>query len=355
MSWQYSDAPSHIAPEVGPSLLTGGGPWSGVVLEPGAVYALSVEVNAPGETTVGWGVAVTDGSGGEYVLADPADAETVPGGQWVTVTRNLPAPGFPTTASVTLTVPAGTQARNPSMGVRTGRTVLTVPGDVLAENIMASGGIVAGTPDGARVELTDQGLVAFDATGTETAHIKGEGGEFVGGSFSTSDDLPGQVRMSDTAFDHNGFQGPGISVAPSNAQGYTSLPGIGPIGDYIVVSGGENDVGSASMQLSATLAYMWANSTGGDYSQIYTSPITARLERRDQGDELLGHIGVYGRQAQIHAGDLSDFSSFIIDPNGIRILVGEDGAETEYDLKALVEEYEGRISGLEARIAALES
>lgn len=53
MSWQYSDAPSHIAPEAGPSLLTGDGPWSGVVLEPGVAYALSVEVSAPGETTVG--------------------------------------------------------------------------------------------------------------------------------------------------------------------------------------------------------------------------------------------------------------------------------------------------------------
>lgn len=216
------------------------------------------------------------------------------------------------------------------------------------------GPIVAGDPGGARVEVTGDGLHAYDSTGVETAHIQGEGGEFVGGEFRTSDNQAGQVTLSDTAFDHNGFQGPGISVAPSNAQGYTSLPGIGPIGDYIVISGGENDVGSASMQLSATLAYMWANSTGGDYSQIYTSPITARLERRDQGDELLGRIGVYGRQAQIHAGDLSDFSGFIIDPNGIRIRVGEDGTETEYDLKALVEGYEDRISALEARISALE-
>ena len=102
MSWQYSDAPSHIAPEVGPNVLAVGGPWSGVVLEPGAVYALSVEVNASGETTVGWGVTAADGSGGEYVLADPADVETVPGGQWVTVTRSLPAPAFPVTATVAL-------------------------------------------------------------------------------------------------------------------------------------------------------------------------------------------------------------------------------------------------------------
>src|SRR5699024_957685 len=236
MSWQYSDAPNHIAPEVGPSLLTGDEPWPGVALEPGAVYALSVEVNAPDETTVGWGITATDGSGGEYVLADPADAETVPGGQWVTVTRNLPAPAFPTTATVTLAVPTGTQARNPSMGVRTGRTVLTVPGDVLAENIMASGGIVAGTPGGARVELTEDGLVAYDGTGTQTAHIAGEEGVFVGGEFRTSDTLPGQVTLSDTAYVNSyddaaqgpGAPAPGISVEPINTANLATNPGIGP-------------------------------------------------------------------------------------------------------------------------------
>lgn len=157
---------------------------------------------------------MTDGGDGEYVLAAPS--ETVPGGQWVTVTRNLPAPAFSATATVTLAVPAGTQTRNPSMSARTGRTVLTVPGDVLAENIMASGGIVAGTPDGARVELTDQGLVSYDSTGAETASIAGEGGEFVGGEFRISDNLPGQVTLADDAYinSDSGVAHPGVRVEP---------------------------------------------------------------------------------------------------------------------------------------------
>lgn len=280
MSWQYSDAPNHIAPEVGPSLLAGDGPWSGVVLEPGAVYSLSVEVNAPGETTVGWGVTVTDGSGSEYVLADPADGETVPGGQWVTVTRTLPAPSFPTTATVTLSVPTGTQARNPSMGARTGRTILTVPGDVLAENIMASGGIVAGTPGGARVELTDEGLVAFDASGTETARIQGEGGEFVGGEFRTSDALPGQVTLSDDAYvdTTNGNAYPGISVRPLDPTGYESLPGIGPNTNGLIVAGGRMTDGARGyIAVAPEYSVMRTHGAGGGEGEVRTGPTFSLL------------------------------------------------------------------------------
>lgn len=284
MSWQYSDAPNHIAPEVGPSLLTGDGPWSGVALEPGAVYVLAVEVLAPGETTVGWGVTAADENGGEYVLADPSDTETVPGGQWVTVTRALPAPAFPTTAAVTLTVPAGTQTRNPSMSARTGRTVLTVPGDVLAENIMASGGIVAGTPDGARVELTDQGLVSYDSTGAETASIAGEGGELVGGEFRTSDNLPGQVTLADDAYinSDSGVAHPGVRVEPLDTSDMVRPPGIGPGDLGLYVDGGSDTSGRhsylrASPGGSLMRSFREDGTIGGE---AFTSPISSSRDCR---------------------------------------------------------------------------
>src|SRR5699024_4307737 len=125
---------------------------------------------------------------------------------------------------------------------RTGRVVLTVPGDILAENIMASGGLIAGDPDGARVVINADGVVAFDGSGTETAQITGEGGEFVGGEFRTSDDLTGQVRLSDTAADG----GPGLQVTPSGAGSYETLPWIGPRHGGISVDGGKDGAGNGS-------------------------------------------------------------------------------------------------------------
>ena len=346
MSWQYSDAPNHIAPEVGPSLLTGDGPWSGVVLEPGAVYALSVEVNAPGETTVGWGVAVTDGSGGEYVLADPADTETVPGGQWVTVTRNLPAPAFPTTATVTLAVPAGTQARNPSMGVLTGRTVLTVPGDVLAENIMASGGIIAGDPDGARVELTDQGLVSYDATGTETASISGEGGEFVGGKFRTSDTLPGQVALADDAYvdSAGGTRRPGISVIPVDTSNMATPPGIGASGDAILVNGGRNLAGGrahlamspggiygearlgsgqvSSVSVAVGETRLRSNGPNGDYGWARAQPGQAELAYIATDNTYFSRIRADANEAHLYTRAGGVTRSLTIDKDGMWVRAG---------------------------------
>ena len=60
MSWQWADEPSHIAPETGPNLLTGSGPWT-VALTPGVEYALTVDVLGDGDTLVEWQVSVTDG------------------------------------------------------------------------------------------------------------------------------------------------------------------------------------------------------------------------------------------------------------------------------------------------------
>lgn len=337
MPWQYSDAPSHIAPEVGPSLLSGDGPWSGVVLESGAVYVLSVEVNAPGETTVGWGVTATDGSGGEYVLADAADGETVPGGQWVTVTRSLPAPAFPTTADVTLAVPAGTEVRDPAMGVRTGRTVLTVPGDVLAENIMAAGGIVAGTPGGARVELTDQGLTAYDGAGAETAHIAGEGGEFVGGSFRTSDNLPGRVRIADDAFTYSGRTLPGVEIIPEDTQSTVRPAGIGPWGAGAALEGGE-DTSGRSAKLHATPTQAGITSTGptGD-AHMYadSSGVSMRTTRASDGDS--GHVSVDYTGANLTAtdGESGEYGRILARPGELRMTLRDGSGNATGEVRVI--------------------
>lgn len=88
------------------------------------------------------------------------------------------------------------------------------------------GPIIAGNPEGARVEVTETGLRAFDATGTETASIAGEGGEFVGGEFRTSDALPGQITLSDTAYTSSseGTPGPGIRIDPPDSSRVTLPP-----------------------------------------------------------------------------------------------------------------------------------
>src|SRR5699024_5814670 len=120
---------------------------------------------------------------------------------------------------------------------RTGRVVLTVPGDILAENIMASGGLIAGDPDGARVVINADGVVAFDGSGTETAQITGEGGEFVGGEFRTSDDLPGRVTLADDAYINSttAVAHPGIRVEPLDTSHMARPPGIGPGGRRLYV------------------------------------------------------------------------------------------------------------------------
>ena len=311
MSWQWADEPSHIAPETGPNLLTGSGPWT-VALTPGVEYALTVDVLGDGDTLVEWQVSVTDGETGD--LDYPTISETVPGGDWVTVTLPLTAPAFDATATVTLSTPG--QSRAPSLAALTGRTILTVPGDVLAETIMASGGIVAGTPGGARVELTDEGLAAFDTDGTETAQIRGEGGEFVGGEFRTSDTLPGQVTLSDTGFEDplaSGIPGPGVGVTPRNPDGFTRFPGVGPSWGGMTVSGGRDTTGRwATVEASPTSSTLRAVDEGGGGSgyistaagesrvlasgpdgesgEVRSTPTASRLQTRTAGGTLASEV-----------------------------------------------------------------
>ena len=125
------------------------------------------------------------------------------------------------------------------------------------------GPIVAGDPEGARVEVTETGLRAYDSTGTETASIAGEGGEFVGGEFRTSDQMPGQVTLSNTANQGS----PGISIEPEDDTGYDVLPSIGPGADDMRISGGVStagDMAGAQFRAGGTSFY-WngPGATGG--------------------------------------------------------------------------------------------
>lgn len=290
MSWQYSDAPSHIVPETGPNLLSGTGPWT-VTLEPGQEYVLTVDVLGTGDTLVEWQVSVTDGETGD--LDYPTISETVPGSDWVTVTLPLTAPAFDATATITLSTPG--QSRDPSLAALTGRMILTVPGDVLAETIMASGGIVAGTPGGARVELTDEGLAAFDTDGTETAQIRGAGGEFVGGEFRTSDTLPGQVTLSDDAYvthlDGGGVF-PGLRITPSDTSGFNLPPAIGPGVHGLTIFGGRRTEGGSSVvQCNPDASFMRTfrddNRTAGE---IQTSATESFMRTFRDGGGMGGEI-----------------------------------------------------------------
>lgn len=113
-------------------------------------------------------------------------------------------------------------------------------GDLTGGRInVQDGPIVAGDPAGARVELTGDGLHAYDATGAETARIQGTEGVFVGGEFRTSDDLPGQVSIRDDGYvDVHGAAYPGIRIIPTVSYHPERPPGIGVNENGLIVSGG---------------------------------------------------------------------------------------------------------------------
>ena len=319
MSWHDVDAPDQVAAETGPNLATGdytatnpdwtladgvwsregGGllllatdQWGEMAFTPDAHYEVRADVHG---ATAYKSLVNVDGGGDQATL--PVEAplpETLPGDGWVQVTQAGRAPTDPATGSFAIeaTGPGLVQVRNPPVAVRTGRIILTVPGDVLAENIMASGGIVAGTPGGARVELNEEGLLAFDATNTETARINGEGGEFVGGEFRTSDNLPGQIRLADDAyvthFDGGGVF-PGMRITPADASGFSHLPAIGPSAQGLTIYGGRGTGGGSSIvQCNPTESLM--RTFRDDYSVggvIQTSP-TASLMRTYREDGGIG-------------------------------------------------------------------
>lgn len=343
MSWHDVDAPDQVAAETGPNLATGdytatnpdwtladgvwsregGGrlllatdQWGEMAFTPDAHYEVRADVHG---ATAYKSLVNVDGGGGQATLPveDPLP-EILPGDGWVQVTQAGRAPTDPATGSFAIeaTGPGLVQIRNPSVAVRTGRIILTVPGDVLAENIMASGGIIAGTPGGARVELTNEGLAAFDTDGTETASIAGEGGEFVGGVFRTSDNLPGRVTLSDTGFEdplQSGIPGPGVGVTPRNPDGFTRFPGVGPSWGGMTVSGGRDATGRwATVEASPTSSTLRAVDEGGGGSgyistavgearlltsgpdgetgEVRSAPTSARLQTRATGGAVASEV-----------------------------------------------------------------
>ena len=121
--------------------------------------------------------------------------------------------------------------------------------------------IIAGDPAGARIEIRSTGFHAFNGTGIETAHIDGAEGVFVGGEFRTSDTLPGQVALSDTANQGS----PGISIEPEDDTGYDVLPSIGPGPDHMSISGGVSTAGAMSgAQFSANGTNIYHNGPGAN-------------------------------------------------------------------------------------------
>src|SRR5699024_10468725 len=204
---------------------------------------------------------------------------------------------------------------------RTGRVVLTVPGDILAENIMASGGLIAGDPDGARVVINADGVVAFDGSGTETAQITGEGGEFVGGEFRTSDGLPGRVRIADDAFTYSGLALPGIEIIPEDTR-YTVRPaGIGPWGAGAALAGGEDSSGrSAKLHAIPTQAGITSTSPKGD-AKIYASSSGASMRATRSSDGDSGHVSVDYTGANLTAtdGESGEYGRILASPRELRM------------------------------------
>ena len=153
------------------------------------------------------------------------------------------------------------------------------------------GPIIAGDPGGARVEVTGDGLRAYDSTGVETAHIQGEGGEFVGGEFRTSDTLPGQVTLADDAYINSTTGGahPGIRVEPLDTSDMVRPPGIGPGDRGLYVDGGSDTSGRRSyLRASPTASLMRTHrGDGTPGGAIQTSP-TASLMRTYREDGTTG-------------------------------------------------------------------
>lgn len=269
----------------------------------GVVYELTAP--ASGSAALHWEVEVSAGDetwterdGFGIDGKQPATDAIAGAGVSVRVWR-APADGvarFSVVIDGTATVTAATVAG------RTGRVVLTVPGDILAENIMASGGLIAGDPNGARVVINADGVVAFDSSGTETAQITGEGGEFVGGEFRTSDTLPGQITMSDTA----NAGTPGLSIEPEDSAGYDVLPSIGPGPTDMWISGGVSTDGTMSgANFNANGTSIYHNGPGengaGAWSAVNSSGVEMRYRTNRSQLTPQSLIRAYDGSAQVVA------------------------------------------------------
>ena len=183
------------------------------------------------------------------------------------------------------------------------------------------GPIIAGDPDGARVEVTGDGLHAYDATGVETAHIQGEGGEFVGGEFRTSDTLPGSVRIADDAFNYSGRTLPGIEIIPEDTQSTVLPAGIGPWGAGAALAGGEDSSGrSAKLHAIPTQAGITSTSPKGD-AQMYASSSGAsmRATRSSDGDSGNVSVGYTGANLTATDGESGEYGRILASPRELRM------------------------------------
>lgn len=200
-------------------------------------------------------------------------------------------------------------------------------GDLTGGRInVADGPIIAGNPDGARVEMTSDGLHAYDATGTETAAIQGEGGVFVGGEFRSSDNNPkGQFIISDDAYVHprDGYTTPGIQFVSPTPEDYTYPAGIGTIDGDVRISGGRHTDGRSS-DLSITPSTV-VLSTGN----LTTPDRISQMSVTDTGSHLVANDNASGATASMRANHPIDIGGVRAADGQALIRAAEDGSSGE--------------------------
>lgn len=119
--------------------------------------------------------------------------------------------------------------------------------DIFTSNKITSQEIAAGSITTEKIAA--EGIIADVIQGGAFTGETFEGGTFTGGLFKTSDDLPGQVAFSDTAF-HDPLRDvhlPGVGVAPLNQSDMAIPPGIGAADRGLIVSGGTDTTGARGM------------------------------------------------------------------------------------------------------------
>lgn len=181
--------------------------------------------------------------------------------------------------------------------------------------------VVAGDPAGARVELTSDGLHAYDSTGVETARIIGEEGEFVGGEFRTSDNLPGRVRIADDAFTYLGHSLPGIEITPEDTRSTVHPAGVGPWGAGVAIAGGEDSSGrSAEIYANPTQAGI-TSTTQDSNASVYASSsgISMRSTRNSDGDSGSASVGYTGANLDATDGETGEYGRIVARPGELRM------------------------------------
>lgn len=197
--------------------------------------------------------------------------------------------------------------------------------------------IVAGDPDGARIEIRSTGFHAFNGVGTETAHIDGQEGVFVGGEFRTSDNLPGRVRIADDAFTYSGRTLPGIEIIPEDTRSTARPAGIGPWGTGAAIEGGEDTAGrSAKLHATPTQAGITSTSPTGD-AHMYadSSGISMRGTRASDGDS--GHISVDYTGANLTAtdGESGEYGRILARPGELRMTLRDGSGNATGDVRVV--------------------